>query len=132
MELDEFHVRDAAARAPRHCDTVAGRGVGVRRVEIDFARAARREDGVRRLNGDSPAGIQIERVKSVAAMAGQPETIRRDQIDRVMIFENGNVGMVAHTFAERRDDRVAGRVRRVDDPAVTMTAFPRQMKAEFG
>ena len=40
MELDEFHVRDHRARAPRHRDTVASRDIRIGRVEINFPATA--------------------------------------------------------------------------------------------
>ena len=43
VELVELHVRDLGARAVRHRHAVAGRDVGVRRVEVDLAGAAGRE-----------------------------------------------------------------------------------------
>ncbi|MGF6728264.1 hypothetical protein OKW50_000345 [Paraburkholderia youngii] len=68
----------------------------------------------------------------MAAPAGQAEAFGRDQIDRVMIFEQRDVRMMAHLLAERSDDRMAGRVGRVNDPAMAMAAFARQMKAQLG
>ena len=41
VELEELHVRDRRAGAVRHRDAVAGRDVGVRRVEVDLARRRR-------------------------------------------------------------------------------------------
>ena len=52
VELDELHVRDAAAGAPRHRDAVAGGGVGIGGVEVDLAGAAGGQHGV--IGGDSP------------------------------------------------------------------------------
>src|SRR5574340_842528 len=37
VELDEFQVGHPAAGTPGHCDAVASRGVGIGRVEVDFA-----------------------------------------------------------------------------------------------
>ena len=48
MKLHEFHVRDARARAIRHRHAVARRDVGIRRVEINFAAAAGRQQRHRR------------------------------------------------------------------------------------
>ena len=132
MELDEFHVRDAAARAPRHRDAVAGRGVGVGRVQVDLAGAARREHRVRRLDRDRAVVLDVERVQAVTAAAGQAEPVRRDQVDCVMVFEERDVRMPARALRQRREHRMTGRVGRVDDSAMTVAAFARQVKAEFG
>ena len=46
VELDELHVGDPAAGAPGHGDAVAGRGVGIGRVQVDLAGAAGGQHGV--------------------------------------------------------------------------------------
>ena len=43
MKLDELHVRDRRAGPPRHGHAVAGRDVGIRRVEINLPATAGRE-----------------------------------------------------------------------------------------
>jgi hypothetical protein len=55
VELDEFHIGDAAAGAPGHRDTVAGGGVGVGRVQVDLAGAAGGQHGVVGGEGDDLA-----------------------------------------------------------------------------
>ncbi len=132
MELDEFHVRHAAAGAPGHRDAVAGRGVGIRGVQIDLARAAGGEHRMRRLDGHGAAAFQVERIQTVAAAPRQTQAVGRDQVDRVVVFEQRDVRMAAHALAERGDHRVAGCVRCVNDPPMAMAAFARQVKAEFG
>ena len=54
MKLDEFHVCDAATRAPAHGDAIAGRGIGIGGVKINLAGAAGRQHGVMRANGADP------------------------------------------------------------------------------
>jgi hypothetical protein len=47
MKLDEFHVRDFHACAPRHCHAISSRNVGIRRVQINFsATAGRKHDPI--------------------------------------------------------------------------------------
>jgi len=48
MKLDELHIRDARARAKCHRHAVTRRDVGIRRIKINFAAAARRQQCHRR------------------------------------------------------------------------------------
>ena len=45
VELVKFQIRHPAPGAPSHGDTIAGRPVRIRRIEIDPACSARRKDG---------------------------------------------------------------------------------------
>ena len=59
--------------------------------------------------------------------------VGRDQVDRVVIFEQRDVRMIAHALLFERDlHRVAGGVGGVDDAAMAVAAFARQVEAEFG
>jgi hypothetical protein len=86
---------------------------------------------MRCFDGHGAAALQIECVQAMATTARQTQTVRRDQVDRVVIFEQRDVGVAAHALAQCGDYCVAGRVRSVNDPAMTMAAFARQMEAEF-
>ena len=48
-----------------------------------------------------------------------------------MLLQQGNVGMLAHLFFKGQLHRMAGRVRCVDDAALTVPTFAGEMKAEF-
>ena len=95
MKLHKFHVRDARARAKSHRHAVAGRDVRIRRVEINFAAAARREQRHRR--DECPDAIRLF-VKNVSAETTiavlDSNFLTRDQINRQMVFKNGNVGLL--------------------------------------
>ena len=67
MELDEFHVRDPAAGAPSHRNTITRRGIRIGRVEIDFACATGSQHGVIGINGGDLSGADILHIQAKAA-----------------------------------------------------------------
>ena len=96
VELDELHVADAAAGAPRHRDAVAGGGVGVARVAVDLADAAGgQHDGERRQRLDA-LPVDVHRVDAVAARRLLAlQVARGDQIDRHPALAQRDVRMRA-------------------------------------
>src|SRR3954469_12775220 len=62
VKLDEFHVLDAAAGAPAHRDTISGRRVGIRRIEIDFSGSARRQNDLICGHGLDATGLAIKAI----------------------------------------------------------------------
>src|SRR5260370_18267086 len=66
MKLVELQVRDCRARAIRHRDAIARRDIGIGRVEIDLAGAARREHRGARDHFADLVGFAIERVNAPA------------------------------------------------------------------
>ncbi len=131
VELDEFHVRHPAARAPGHGDAVAGGRVGVGGVEIDLARATCRQHGVGCGNGLHFAAGVVQHVEAVAAVARQAKLARSDQVHREVVLDDRDIGMLARLLAQGGHDGMAGGVRRVDDAPAAMPAFARQVVAEF-
>ena len=133
MKLDEFHVRDPAAGAPGHCNSIARRGVRIGGVEIDLARATGSQHSVTGINGDDLSGADILHIQAQAAgwRFGQAELVGCDQINGEMMFKQGNVRMFAHLLFEGQLHRMAGRIRCVDDAPLTMSTFAGEMKAEF-
>ena len=132
MELDKFHVRYPATGAPGHRYSVAARGVRVRGVAVDLTGASGGKDGVRSCNRHHSSARTVEHVNPVAARAFPPtETLRGDQVDRQMILEHGNIRVGSNALLERCLDGVAGRICRVDDTSVTVTAFLGQVHARW-
>ena len=129
VELDEFHVGDPAAGPPGHGDAVAGRGVRARRVEVDLARAARGDQGVRRADGDHLALGVVQGVGAVAAVFRQPQFFAGDQVDGDVVFEHRDVGMLADDVGQRLLYGEARRVGDVDHPARAVAAFAGQVVA---
>ena len=78
VELDELHVRHAAAGAPCHRDAVAGRGVGIGRVQVDLAGAAGGQHRVSRLDRHRRRPLcDVERVQADdSGAAGRPQACR--------------------------------------------------------
>ena len=132
MELNELHVRDAAAGAPCHGNAVAGAGIGVGGVKIGLACAAGSEDGVAGPDGNDMSGIDIEYVGTPATLAFEAKFGARDEIDPDVIFEYGDVGVFAHFFRQSLLHGGASGISSVDDAAVTMPAFAREVEAEIG
>ena len=130
VELHELHVGDAAARAPRHRDAVAGRSARRGRIEVGPAGAARGEDG--RLAGQrlDPLLLAVVGVEAVHRAAGRE--MRRvaagDEVDRDHVGHQRDVRMLCRRRLERLLDRVAGRVGDMDDAAVAVPALARKVQ----
>ena len=84
MELHEFHVGNAASRAPRHRDAVAGRAARCGRIEIGAAGAAAGEDGRARGQRFDPLGRAVVGIQPVDRAAGGEGlgVAPGDQVDR--------------------------------------------------
>ena len=98
VELDELHVRHRGARAPSHRDAVAGRGVGVGRVEVDLPRAPRGEEREARPQGAHGARLAVEDVGApdpVHALC-VPELARGDEVDGDMPLQHLDVRVALH------------------------------------
>ena len=105
MKLDEFHIRHAAARAPTHGDAIAGGGIGIGGVEIDFAGAASRQHCVMRANGADLSCHAVQHISAIAAIALSGLHTRVDkfgagnEIDGDMALKHGDIRMGARFFA---------------------------------
>ena len=129
MELHELHVREGGSRAIRHGHAVAARDVGVARIEVGLARAARGEEGDRRGVGVDFAGRRFEDVgakRAVGAIVTGPGG--RDQVDRAVVLEEGDPRMGADAGEEGAFDLPAGRVLVVEDAALGVAAFPGEVE----
>ena len=129
VELDELHVRHPAAGAPGHGDAVAGGGVGIGGVEIDLAGAAGGQHGMLGGKGSNLAAGLVEHIGAMAGVVLKPELVAGDQVDGDVVFQQGDVGMAPDLFRQRGLHRVAGGVGGVDDAAVAVAAFARQVVA---
>ena len=133
VELHEFHVRDAAARAPCHRDAVARRATRRGRKQIAPPRAAGRQD--RRGRGqrlDAPGraveGVDAPNVAVAAAPAATCDLALGDQVDRDHVGHQHDVRVGGGGFFERLLHRPAGGIVDMDDAAVTVPALARQVK----
>ncbi len=127
VELHELHVRDATARAPGHGDPVAGRDVGVARVEVHLARAAGGQHHEAGRHGADPAGGDVEQVGADAALG--PAAARRggDEVYGDVVLEQRRVRPGAQLVDEGVLDLEPGGVGGVDDPAMAVPALARQV-----
>jgi len=132
VELNEFHVADPAAGAPGSRDAVAGRGVGVGGVEVDLARAAGAQHGVRRDEGLDLVGVLVEGVGAQAAAlaigAAFGMLVAQDQVGQHMAFEHLDIGCHAHAVDQGVLDGGAGGVGHMHDAAVAVAALARQVQ----
>ena len=116
VELDELDVADRGADAVRHRDAVAGRDVGVRRVEVDLAGAAGREHGRARADRLDLAAARVEHVRAEARRVAA--VLRhRQQVDRDVVVEHRDVRVRRARGDQRALDLAAGDVLPVDDAA---------------
>ena len=132
VELEELHVRDARADPVRHRDAVAGRDVGVRRVEVDLARAAGGQHHRARDDRFHGAGRLVQQVGAEHDV--RPAVLRgRQQIDRHVIGQYRDaVGAPRDARQQRRLDRPAGRVLGVDDAAGGVAALAPERQVPVG
>jgi hypothetical protein len=130
VELDELHVGHAATGAPCDRHAVAGGRIGVGGVEIHLAGAAGSHCRVAGAQRQHAVAGDVQHIGAKAAVARQAEFGRGDQVDRNVPFEDGDVGMHPHLFGQRLLHRGAGGIGGVNDPALAMAAFARQMEAE--
>ena len=129
VKLDELHVRDPAACAPGHRDPVSRRGVRIRGVEVDLARAPGGEHGVARREADHMVVFDVQHVGAQAAFLGPADLVADDQVDRNVVFEDRNVGVGKDLLAKRLLDCGTGRVGGVDDAPVRVSAFAGEVVA---
>ena len=132
VELEELHVRDARAHPVRHRDAVAGRDVGVRRVEVDLARAAGGQHHRARDDRFHGAGRLVQQVGAEHGV--RPAVLRgRQQIDRHVIGQHRDaVGAPRDAREQRLLDRPAGRVLGVDDAAGGVAALAPERQVPVG
>ena len=124
VELHEFHVGDAAARAPGHGDAVSGRAARGGAEQIGAARTAGGEDRGARGKAFDPAGGGIQRIgapdalRTVCLAAALGTVTVGDKIDRHHVGAQGDVGMGLCGGNQRLLHGPAGGVVHVHDPAV--------------
>ena len=115
MELDELHVLDLRAGAPRERYAVASRRVGIAGVEIDLATAASRKHSIRRANRVYLASLLVEDVCANAAVgAFEPDALRHHEVDHYRLLPDVD-GRAADAAYHRRLALLACDVACVED-----------------
>ena len=130
MELVEFHVRNPAPGAPAHRHAIPRRAIGVRRILIDPARPAGRQNhrlADERLHMARP---RVERIDPVAAPRRKPlalDIALGNQVQRHHPRHQSDIGMRRRRRLQRLLHRPARCIVDMDDPPVRMPALARQM-----
>ena len=128
VELDELHVLDLRAGAPREGDAVARRDVGVAGVEVDLAAAARRQHGVGRTDRVDLVRLLVEHVGADAAVRPlHADALRDDEVDDDRVLVRLDLGVAAQGAEHRGLALLARDVARVEDAPRRMAA----LAAEF-
>ena len=128
VELDELHVRHAAACTPGGGNAVARGGVGVGGVQVHLACAARRQNGLRRAEGDDLVGVAVERVQAQAAVTRQAQLAGGDQVHQRVLLEQRDTGRGAHHIDQRALHGRAGGIGHMGDAARAVATFARQVQ----
>ena len=132
VKLIELKVRHPAAGAPGHRDTVSGGNVRVRGVLIHFRGAARGQHHSLRLAGFHLLFIAVPHPGAHhATRARQANLVGDNQINGIASFKHPNIRMAQRLADQRGLHFFSGGIRCVQDAAVAMTAFARQMVALF-
>ncbi len=131
VELEELHVRHARPDPVRHGHAVAGRHVGVGRVQVDLAGAAGGQHHGARDGGLHLAGVLIQQVRAEDGV-GPAVLGGGQQIDgHVLGQQRDAVGAFGHPLQQRLLDRPAGHVLDVDDPARGVAALASQLEVSL-
>lgn len=89
MELDELHVLDFRAGAPRDGYSIAARRVGVAGVEVDFSASPGCKDGVRSADGVDLARLLVHYVSAkTALLARYSDAVGHYEVDDDVVFAN--------------------------------------------
>jgi hypothetical protein len=100
---------DLGARAVRHRHAVARRDVGVRRVEVDLARAARGQHRRPREHRVHRAAAGVEHVGARAHL-GAAELRQGDEVDRHVVLQQADARVRLGGLQQRALDLAAGDV----------------------
>ncbi len=123
MELVELEVRDRGARAIRHRDPVARRDVGIGGVQIDFARATRREHRGARNDFADFVRVAIECVNAPACAGLASRGSLDEKINRDVILQRADIRARLRGLGERAHYLASGQILRMQHAAVAVPAF---------
>ena len=124
MKLDELHVGNGRAGAPAERHAIAGGGVRIGGVEIDFAATAGGEDHAVGAEHPDLAGRFFQHIGAEHAVLGhRAEFAGGDEVDDEMILQQREVGSLAGRLDERARDLAAGGVLGMQDAAVRVAAL---------
>src|SRR5882724_9919589 len=129
MELHELHVDDACASPIGDGHPIATRPDRISRTQENLPQSSRGQHRMPRYTAlDAPRGL-LQHIcpytgqRSVYVQAVQRVVRWRQQIDRGMSSEQGDVGMRLEGSHQRFTDGFASGIRGVDDPGQRMTSL---------
>ncbi len=132
VELEELHVGDRGAGPVAHGHAVAGRHVGVGRVEVDLPGAAGGEHGHRGGDGPDAAGGPVDDVGAERPVrSGRAGPLAGDDVDGDLVLLDADAGRRAgrqHLLL----DLLAGGVLGVGHPAARVAALPGEVEPVGG
>ena len=132
MKLIKFEIRHAAACAPGHGDTVSGSDVRVSGVLIHLRGTARRQYNGLRLTGFNLLFITVpDPCTHHATRTRQANLVGNNQVNGITALKNPNIRMVKRFTHQRGLHLFTGGIRCVQDAAVAMAAFAREVVALF-
>ena len=92
MELDELHVRDGSSGSIRHGHTVPCGDVRIRRIQINLAASACRQQNVRGRKRMNLCALFVQDIGAqTAVLSFGPELMGGDQVDGKPVLENLDV-----------------------------------------
>ena len=129
MELNKFHVGHRCSGAPSHGNSVAGRDIRVRGVEINLAAAAGGEDHSIAPNRFDHPGSVIENIDANhAILSGVAELACRDQVNGHMIVENLDIAFLDNRIKQTLLDLATCCIVIVEDTSLGVSAFLTQIQ----
>ena len=124
MELDEFHIRNHRPGPPSHGNAVAGRDIGIRRIEIHFSTSPRGGHGHIGAQGFYDAGGLIEHIDTEATILhGVAEFAGGDEIHGHVVFHHFDSGMLGDALEKSGFNLSSSGVAGMQDAAFRMPSF---------
>lgn len=128
MKLDELHICYTTARAPGHGNAIAGTGIGVTGVKINFGGSPGSQHHVPGRARTYRARSLVEHVQTHAAIwATLSELGSADQIDGNTLLQHRNVRLAAHPVLQGANNCPAGGILGVEDAPVAVAALAREV-----
>jgi len=129
MKLHKLHVGNPATCSPAHGNTISGAHVRVGGVQIHLAGTPGSQYAIGSANGDYFSVCLVEQVGTQAAIAAFTYFFCADQVNRNMIFQQCDIGVLLDLVHQGFLHGMSGCIRSVDDASTAVTAFLGQVIA---
>src|SRR5580692_7891805 len=124
MELNKFHVSDRRSGAPSHRNPVAGRNVGIRRIEVNFPTSACGKDhSIAPYRFHIPGGFMENVHTDHTILSCVTEFACRDQVNAHVIIEDPDVGFLEDRIKQTLLNFASCRILIVEDASFGVSAF---------